>query len=41
MGHYNTQFHYAFWKQLAMPAVWKLTFDGQQYIGAEQLCIQK
>ncbi|QXE03477.1 histidine phosphatase family protein [Terribacillus sp. DMT04] len=41
LGHYDNQFHYAFWKQLAMPAVWKLTFDGQQYIGAEQLCIQK
>ncbi|SNZ04138.1 2,3-bisphosphoglycerate-dependent phosphoglycerate mutase [Terribacillus aidingensis] len=41
MGHYDTQFHYTFWKQLAMPAVWKLTFDSQQYIGAEHLCIQK
>ncbi|WP_077306907.1 histidine phosphatase family protein [Terribacillus halophilus] len=41
MGHYDTQFHYAFWKQLAMPAIWKLTFDRLQYIGAEQLRIQK
>ncbi|WP_175073384.1 histidine phosphatase family protein [Terribacillus sp. AE2B 122] len=41
MGHYDNQFDYAFWKQLPMPAIWKLTFDGQQYIQAEPLSIQK
>nr|WP_318539576.1 histidine phosphatase family protein [Terribacillus saccharophilus] len=41
MGHYDIQFDYTFWKQLAMPAIWKLTFDKQQYIHAEPLSIQK
>lgn len=41
MGHYDIQFDYTFWKQLPMPAIWKLTFDGQQYIHAEPLSIKK
>lgn len=41
MGHYDKQFDYGFWEQLPMPAIWKLTFDGQQYIHAETLSIQK
>ena len=41
MGHYDKQFDYGFWKQLPMPAIWKLTFAEQQYIRAEPVSIQK
>lgn len=41
MGHYDIQFDYTFWKQLPMPAIWKLTFDGQQYLRAEFVSIKK
>lgn len=41
MGHYDSRFDYDFWKQLKMPAIWKLTFDDHQYIQAEPLSIQK
>ncbi|WP_246823365.1 histidine phosphatase family protein [Terribacillus saccharophilus] len=41
MGHYDNQFDYNFWKQLPMPAIWKLTFDGQQYLRAESVSIKK
>lgn len=41
MGHYDNQFDYIFWRQLPMPAIWKLTFDGQQYLRAESVSIKK
>lgn len=41
MGHYDKRFDYAFWKELPMPAIWKLTFDGSHYIQAEFLRIKK
>lgn len=41
LGHYDDGFDYAFWKQLPMPAIWKLTFDGRRYIQAESLRLKK
>ncbi|MEI5909081.1 histidine phosphatase family protein [Bacillus spongiae] len=37
MKHYHNQFDYDFWKQLTMPDIYQLTFQGNQYVEAKRV----
>ncbi|TCP29383.1 2,3-bisphosphoglycerate-dependent phosphoglycerate mutase [Scopulibacillus darangshiensis] len=37
MNYYEKQYDYEFWKQLAMPDIYKLSFDGDKLIGCKKI----
>ena len=37
MNHFDNRYDFSFWKQLAMPDVYKLTFEGMQWREAQRL----
>lgn len=37
MQHYDNEYDYEFWKRLSMPAVYKLSFEGQSYMKSEAI----
>lgn len=37
MQHYDPRYDYAFWASLSMPDIYRLTFEGKQFMGATRL----
>ncbi|MGM0847037.1 MAG: histidine phosphatase family protein [Bacillota bacterium] len=37
MNYFNKDYDYKFWKQLEMPDIYKLTFDGKQFLACQRM----